>query len=98
MFSKVPISLSDLDKTTINKSILRASIIAELDATAEYEQFANMTDDERIKKVLFDVAREEKTHAGEFLTVLNEIDPEQAKQIVSAQKEVKDLTGISSNI
>lgn len=42
-------------------------MIAELDAVNLYEQLAAMTDDKNIKKVLFDIAKEEKTHVGEFL-------------------------------
>ncbi len=41
-------------------------IIAELDAINLYEQMANMTENEKIKKILLDIAKEEKTHVGEI--------------------------------
>jgi len=41
-------------------------MIAELDAINFYEQMAALTEDEGIRKVLLDIAKEEKTHMGEF--------------------------------
>jgi hypothetical protein len=35
-----------------------------------YEQLANMTDNANLKAILLDVAKEEKTHAGEFQALL----------------------------
>ncbi|GAH01132.1 unnamed protein product, partial [marine sediment metagenome] len=43
-----------------DKDILRASIMAELDAINLYEGFADVVEDNDIKKVLLDVANEEK--------------------------------------
>jgi rubrerythrin len=54
---------------------LRLAIIAELDAISLYLQLAKYVDDERVKKVFEDVAREEKVHFGEFLALLKTYDP-----------------------
>lgn len=70
---------------------LRLSIIAELDAVNLYLQFANAIDDEEIRKVFIDVAREEKTHIGEFLTLLKKIDPEQVAELERGEREVKEI-------
>ncbi len=75
---------------------LRYAIIAELDAINLYLQFARSIEDERFKKVFEDIAKEEKTHVGEFLALLKTLDPEQVEEIASGKKEVEELTGISN--
>jgi len=72
--------------------IMRSAIIAELDAISLYEQLAAQTSDIDLKKVLLDIAREEKTHYGEFHEMLLRIDQDQVKEIDKAKKEVKELT------
>jgi rubrerythrin len=72
---------------------LRVAIIAELDAINLYEQLVAQTDDMDIKKVLLDVAGEEKTHFGEFQAMLLRIDEEQALELNKGEQEVKKLTG-----
>ena len=49
MLSKIPIKLDKVKKDDIDKQILRAAIIAELDAVNLYEQLASMTDDEKLR-------------------------------------------------
>jgi rubrerythrin len=92
MISKVPISLEKVKKEEINKEILRVAIIAELDAINLYEQLAQATDNEDIRKVFFDIAKEEKTHAGEFQALLLRIDKEQALELEKGKKEIEELT------
>ena len=91
MISKNPTILEKLSQININKEALRLAIIAELDAINLYEQLADMVDDEKIKKVLLDVAEEEKTHVGEFLTLLLMLDREQAEELKKGEEEVKEL-------
>jgi rubrerythrin len=93
MLSKTPVKLDKVKKEDLDKQILRASIIAELDAVNLYEQLASMTDNEKIKTVLLDVAKEEKTHAGEFQALLLRLDPEQKEELAHGEKEVEGLTG-----
>lgn len=93
MLSQIPIDLSKMDKSQLDKEILRAAIIAELDAVSLYEQLAAMTEDKDIKMVLLDVAREEKTHAGEFQAMLLRIDKQQEKELAHGREEVEELTG-----
>jgi rubrerythrin len=92
MLSKIPIGLDKLDKKEINKEILRMGMIAELDAVSLYEQLAAYTTSKKIKKVLLDIAREEKTHIAEFQTLLHEIDKEQVEENKKGKKEIKELT------
>ena len=93
MLSKTPIELNKVGKRELNMEILRLAIIAELDAINLYEQLAAQTDDANMKKVLLDVAGEEKTHMGEFQAMLLKIDKEQAKELDKGKEEVKQVTG-----
>lgn len=56
-------------------------VIAELDAVSLYEQLAEMTNKEDIKKIFLDIAKEEKTHVGEFQTLLLNEDKEQLREL-----------------
>ena len=93
MLSQFPVDFTKVQKENRNKEILRAAIIAELDAINLYEQMAALTEDADIKKVLLDIAREEKTHVGEFETMLLRYDAEQVEEQVHARKEILELTG-----
>lgn len=92
MLSKIPIDLGKVKKEDIDKAILRVGMIAELDAVSLYEQLAAMTTNTAIKKVLLDIAKEEKTHVGEFETLLLKEDKEQEKELEEGKKEVEELS------
>jgi len=91
MLSKIPIDLERIKKGDLDKEILRSAIIAELDAINLYEQMADMTQNRNIRKLLLDVAREEKTHVGEFQVLLLIEDKEQVEELEEGKKEVKEL-------
>ena len=91
MLSKIPANPEKLKKEDLDKEILRAGIIAELDAINLYEQMAAMTENENIRKILLDIAREEKTHVGEFQALLLKTDKEQAKELEKGRNEVNEL-------
>jgi rubrerythrin len=91
ILSKIPINLEKVKKEDLDKEILRVGIIAELDAINLYEQMAAMTENENIKKILLDIAKEEKTHFGEFQTLLLKEDKEQEKELEKGRKEVSEL-------
>jgi rubrerythrin len=93
MLSQIPVDFAKVKKENRNQVILRAAIIAELDAINLYVQMAAQTDDADIQKVLLDIAREEKTHVGEFETMLLRFDTEQVTEHEHAKKEIKELTG-----
>lgn len=93
MLSQIPINLEKATKQDLDKEILRAGIIAELDAINLYEQMAAMTGNENIKKILLEIAKEEKTHVGEFHTLLLTEDREQGKELEEGKKEVEELMG-----
>lgn len=93
MLSKIPIDLSKVGKENIDKEILRSAIIAELDAINLYEEMAAMASNADIKDILLDVAKEEKTHVGEFQTLLLRFDEEQVKELESGKMEVEEELG-----
>jgi len=93
MLSQIPINFGKAAKGGVDREILRAGIIAELDAINLYEQMAAMTENENIKKILLDIAREEKTHMGEFQALLLREDREQVEELEEGKKEVEELTG-----
>lgn len=92
MLSKIPVEIGKVEKKILNREILRAAMIAELDAISLYEQLAAVTEDEKLKAVLMDVANEEKTHFGEFQALLLKEDVEQVKELEKGKTEVKEIT------
>ncbi|MGB2728240.1 MAG: demethoxyubiquinone hydroxylase family protein [Halobacteriota archaeon] len=72
-------------------NMLRVGLIAELDAVNLYEQLAAMAEREEVKKVLLNIAKEEKTHVGEFQTLLLKEDKEQVEELEHGKKEVEGM-------
>lgn len=70
---------------------LRFSIAAEYEAVQLYTQLADSIDDPKAQKVLRDIADEEIVHAGEFLKVLKDIYPEEARLYEEGEKEVAQM-------
>jgi len=91
MLSDIPKDLSKVDKSNIDKEIARVGMIAELDAINLYEQLAAMAQDSTLKAVLLDIAKEEKTHVGEFEAILLEKDKEQVKESKAGKEEVEEM-------
>ena len=91
MLSKIPVDLGRMKKDALDKEILRSAIIAELDAINLYEQMAEMTSNAKIRSVLLDIAKEEKTHVGEFQTLLLIEDKEQVRELEEGKKEIREL-------
>ncbi|MGQ9624016.1 MAG: demethoxyubiquinone hydroxylase family protein [Candidatus Bathycorpusculaceae bacterium] len=92
MMSQIPIKIEKVEGKLLDREILRVAIIAELDAVNLYEQLAAATDNKSIKKVLLEVAREEKTHVGEFQALLLKEDAEQVKELEKGREEVEEMT------
>jgi len=90
MMSEIPIKLENVEKKLLDREVLRAAIIAELDAINLYEQMAATTENKNIRKILLDVAKEEKTHVGEFQALLQKEDKEQVEELEKGRKEVEE--------
>lgn len=76
MFSEILADMEKIRPEDLDKEILRAAMIAELDAINVYEQMANMTKNEKLRIILMDIARQEKIHVAMFETVLLQTDME----------------------
>jgi len=99
MLSKHPLELP-ISRTLTKDEVLdalRLAIIAELDAISLYLQIARSVTDDNVRKVFEDIAREEKTHVGEFLALLKHFDTEQSMELEKGSREVTELTGIPGN-
>ena len=82
-------------KPKINKQELirsiRFMIAAEYEAVQLYMQLAESTDNELAIEVLTDIADEERVHAGEFLRLLQELEPDEEKFYAQGTQEVEEL-------
>ena len=84
----------ELGKEVTKEELIRAIrffIAAEYEAVQMYKQIANATNDLVAKKVLEDIANEEKVHAGEFLKLLYYLDPEELEFYKKGYEEVEDI-------
>jgi Uncharacterized conserved protein len=69
---------------------IRFMVSAEYEAIQLYEQLAESTDNKLAQEVLRDIADEEKVHAGEFLRLLHELQPNEEKFYEDGAKEVEE--------
>lgn len=74
-----------------DEEILRASMYEELRAVNLYQQLARQAKDPRVRKVLLDIAHEEKVHIGEFEELLEKVDPAYDKAEDEAEEELEDM-------
>jgi rubrerythrin len=93
LFAKVPCDKFPKDKARKDMEILRTAIIAEYDAVNLYEQLAEVANNPDIKKILLDVANEEKVHIGEFEALLEYFDKEHEPNEEEGEEEVIDELG-----
>jgi rubrerythrin len=70
---------------------IRFMIAAEYEAIQLYMQLAESIDNELAKEVLVDIANEEREHAGEFLRLLKELDPQEEEFYQSGYEEVEEI-------
>lgn len=69
---------------------IRLMIAAEYEAVQLYQQLADGTDVPLARQVLLEIADEEKVHAGEFLRLLHELDPDEQKHYQEGCEEVEE--------
>jgi rubrerythrin len=70
---------------------LRLGIAAEEDATSLYEAHADATDDPLAKKVLQDIANEERVHVGEFQRLISILLADEDKWLADGAAEVNEM-------
>jgi len=91
MLAKSAVDGVKLPKAMLDMQMLRLGIIAELDATNLYEQMAVLTTDRKMKACFMDIAKEEKTHVGEFLALLLMKDKEQVRELEKGKEEIDEM-------
>lgn len=82
-----PIDFSKIPAEQLDKEIFRSAIVAEMNAVSLYEQMAATTQNDSIKTILLDIAKEEKTHIGEFQFMLVQLDEQQAQELENGAQE-----------
>jgi rubrerythrin len=87
-----PFSVLKQDRLLTHEELVRAvrfMVAAEYEAIQLYQQLAESTDNVLAQNVLQDIANEEKVHAGEFLRLLKELDPEEERFYQQGALEVE---------
>ncbi len=80
-----PLSDSELVRT------LRMSLAAEHEAVHQYMAQADATNNKLAKKVLIDIANEERVHAGEFMRLIAILTGDEDKYLAKGKKEVDEM-------
>jgi rubrerythrin len=70
---------------------IRFMVAAEYEAVQLYMQLAESTDNKLAKKVLIDIADEERVHAGEFLRLVHQLAPDEKKFYDEGTEEVEEM-------
>jgi rubrerythrin len=70
---------------------IRLNIAAEEEAIHLYMAHADATDHPLAKKVLIDIANEEREHVGEFSRLLQVLTGDEDKWLANGEKEVKEM-------
>jgi len=83
---KTPEKLTDRELTRA----IRDAIIAEEGAIKQYETVVDASDNQLVKKVLQDIADEEKVHVGELQSLLDGLLKDEAGFLEDGAKEVED--------
>ncbi|MBN2015586.1 rubrerythrin [Candidatus Dojkabacteria bacterium] len=89
-----PFSVKKSDRKLTKEELVRAvrqMVAAEYEAVQLYQQLAESIDDELAQEVLLDIAEEEVVHAGEFLRLLKQLEPEEFEKYEEGYKEVEEM-------
>ena len=89
-----PFNVMKADRRFTHEELVRSirfMIAAEYEAIQMYQQTAESTDNDLAKEVLIDIANEEKEHAGEFLRLLRQLDPEEENFYKEGYEEVEEM-------
>ncbi len=70
---------------------IRLNLSAEEEAVHLYEAHADATNNELVRKVLLDIANEERVHAGEFQRVLNILLDDEETLLAKGANEVNEM-------
>lgn len=89
-----PYSVKKNDRKLNNEELIRAirfSIAGEYEAIQLYEEIAETIDNEEAKRLLNEIAGDERVHAGNLYYLLNLISPEDAKGHKEGAEEAEEI-------
>lgn len=84
------------DKKMTKEELIRAMrffVSAEYEAVQMYMQIAEVSDNELVKEALISISEEELVHVGEFLELINELDPSEKEFYQEGRQEIGDMRG-----
>ena len=70
---------------------IRLMVTDEYEAVSIYTQLAESTDNELARRLLIDIADEERVHAGEFLKLLSVLAPDVTALYAQGAAEVEEI-------
>ncbi len=85
-----------LDKNELIRAV-RFSIASEFEAIQLYEQLRDSIEDEKAKKMLTEIAGDEKEHVGNFLRLLKILAPDEENYYKEGYEEAEEVMGIKKD-
>lgn len=76
---------------------LRLDLSAEMEAIHLYQAHADATNNELVRKVLLDIADEERVHAGEFQRLIKILLQDEEELLAEGAQEVNDMADETGN-
>ncbi len=89
-----PYSGNKCDRKLSKEELIRAirfSIASEFEAIQLYEQIKDSIDNLTAKKILDEIADDEKVHAGNFLYLLEILSPEEKEKYDEGKEEAREI-------
>jgi rubrerythrin len=81
-----------LEKDELIRAI-RFLASAEVEAVELYSKISQATADEKVKKVIDDIVKEEQVHVGEFIKALFYLNPEEKELYSKGMEEAEETMG-----
>jgi len=89
-----PFSCKKSDRKLTKEELIRAirfSIASEYEAIQIYEEISESIDNEEAKKLLNEIAEDEKVHAGNFLYLMKILAPEEENFYKQGSEEAQEI-------
>lgn len=89
-----PFSVKKSERKLTHEELIRAvrfSIASEYEAIQLYEEISESIDNEDAKKLLNEIAGDEKVHVGNFSYLLNLLSPDDEKSLQQGKEEAVNI-------
>lgn len=89
-----PFSIKKSDRTLTKEELIRGirfSIASEYETIQLYEELAESIENQEAKRLLLEIANDEKVHAGNFLYLLRLLSPEEENSYKDGSSEAKNV-------